>query len=137
MGYILGIDNGTSGTKTILCDESGKILADVTVEYPCYSPKPGWSEQEPKDCVDAAVKSTRLAIEKAGVNGSEVIGIGLSGQMHGLVCLDKGGNVLRKALLWNDQRTVKECEEITEKAGGLSKLLGMVFKSGIDWIYSP
>ena len=137
MGYILGIDNGTSGTKTILCDESGKILADVTVEYPCYSPKPSWSEQEPKDWWDAAVKSTRLAIEKAGVNGSEVIGIGLSGQMHGLVCLDKGGNVLRKALLWNDQRTVKECEEITEKAGGLSKLLGMVSNPALTGFTAP
>ena len=137
MGYILGIDNGTSGTKTILCDESGRILADVTVEYPCYSPKPGWSEQDPNDWWNAAVDSSRKAIEKAGINGSEVVGIGLSGQMHGLVCLDKGGSVLRKALLWNDQRTVKECEEITKRAGGLSKLLEMVSNPALTGFTAP
>ena len=137
MGYILGIDNGTSGTKTILCDETGAILADVTVEYPCYSPKPSWSEQDAGDWWDAAVKSTRAAIEKAGINGSEIVGIGLSGQMHGLVCLDKGGNILRRAILWNDQRTVKECAEITEKAGGLSKLLEMVSNPALTGFTAP
>lgn len=137
MGYLLGIDNGTSGTKTILCDESGKVLGEATVEYPLYTPKPGWSEQAPEDWWDAAVQSVRQAIRNAKVSGKDVIGIGLSGQMHGLVCLDNRGKVLRKALLWNDQRTAAECAEITKRAGGLKKLLSMVSNPALTGFTAP
>lgn len=137
MAYLVGIDIGTSGTKTILCNFKGKILADVTVEYPCYSPRPGWSEQDPEDWWKASVKSVKAVIKKAKVRGSEIKGIGLSGQMHGLVCLDKSGKVLRNAILWNDQRTAAECEEITKLAGGEKKLLRMVSNPALTGFTAP
>jgi len=137
MSYLVGIDIGTSGTKTILCDTRGRILGDVTVEYPCYAPRPGWSEQEPSDWWNAAVKSVQLVIKKAGVSGKDVKGVGLSGQMHGLVCLDKNEKVLRRAILWNDQRTHVECAEITAKAGGLKKLLSMVSNPALTGFTAP
>lgn len=137
MAYLLGIDIGTSGTKTILCDEKGRIAAEATVEYPVYSPKPGWSEQDPADWWKGTVKSVRQALKMGKVKGSEVVGIGLSGQMHGSVFLDKNGNVIRKALLWNDQRTQKECDEIVKKAGGLSALLKMVANPAFTGFTAP
>lgn len=137
MGYILGIDNGTSGTKTIICDETGKIVGEATVGYPCHSPRPGWSEQEPSDWWAAAVKSVRLALKGAKIKGADICGIGLSGQMHGLVCLDRGGNVLRRAILWNDQRTAAECAEITKKAGGLKSLLKLVSNPALTGFTAP
>jgi len=137
MSYLLGIDIGTSGTKTILCDERGRIRGEATVEYPLHMPRPGWSEQDPEDWWKAAVASVQLAIRRAGVPGSAVRGIGLSGQMHGLVCLDRSGRVLRRALLWNDQRTGAECEEITRRAGGLKSLLGMVSNPALTGFTAP
>lgn len=137
MSYLLGIDIGTSGAKTILCDTKGKILAEVTAEYPVHTPKPGWSEQDPSDWWDGAVKSVRAALAKAKVKGSQVIGVGLSGQMHGSVFLDKNGKVIRRALLWNDQRTAAECEEITKRAGGLPSLLKMVANPAFTGFTAP
>ncbi|MDR2946590.1 MAG: xylulokinase [Candidatus Adiutrix sp.] len=137
MNYLLGIDIGTSGTKTILCDTQGRIAAEAVAEYPVYSPKPGWSEQEPEDWWAGVQQSVRAALARAGVNGADVIGIGLSGQMHGSVFLDKDGRVIRRALLWNDQRTSRECAEITERAGGLSKLLKMVANPAFTGFTAP
>ncbi len=137
MAYLLGIDIGTSGTKTILCDDKGRIAAEATVEYPVYSPKPGWSEQDPSDWWKGTVKSVRQALKAGKIKGSEIAGIGLSGQMHGSVFLDKKGNVIRKALLWNDQRTQKECDEIVQKAGGLSALLKMVANPAFTGFTAP
>ena len=117
MGYLIGIDVGTTGAKTLICDEGGRVLATVTVEYPSYAPRPLWSEQQPEDWWRATCQSIKDVIAKASVDGSEVRGIGLSGQMHGLVMLDKGHEVIRPAILWNDQRTADECREITEKVG--------------------
>ena len=117
MGLLLGIDIGTSGTKTILCDDRGAILSSVTAEYPCSQPRPNWSEQDPADWWEAVRTTVRAAIEKAGVKGGGVSGIGLSGQMHGAVLLDKAHKVLRPAILWNDQRTGAECMQITQTIG--------------------
>ncbi|HSV27407.1 MAG TPA: FGGY family carbohydrate kinase, partial [Sedimentisphaerales bacterium] len=108
----IGIDVGTSGTKALLCNPRGRILAEATFEYPLYSPKPGWNEQEPADWWAAAVKGVRTVMAKACVSGSQVRGVGLSGQMHGSVFLDKDDKVIRRALLWNDQRTAQECADI-------------------------
>ena len=105
MSYFLGIDIGTSGTKTLLINERGKILAEATANYPCYHPRPLWSEQDPEDWWQATVKTVRAVVRKAKVKKAEVRSIGLSGQMHGSVFLDSEGKVLRRALLWNDQRT--------------------------------
>jgi xylulokinase len=137
MSYLLGIDIGTSGTKTLLVDERGRIRASVTVEYPCYAPRPAWSEQAPEDWWRAAARSIRLALGQARVKGSEVSGIGLSGQMHGSVFLDKSGKVLRRAILWNDQRTGAECDEITRAAGGRARLIQMVSNPALTGFTAP
>ena len=113
MAYLLGIDVGTSGTKALICDEGGSILASETVEHPSYHPKPLWSEQQPQDWWQTTVASVRKAVAQAGISGKEISAIGLSGQMHGAVFLDKHNEVLRPAILWNDQRTAEECDEIT------------------------
>lgn len=117
MKYLIGIDIGTSGTKTVLFDTKGKSVSNCTVEYPMYQPKIGWAEQDPSDWWKAVCESTKNVIKKSGVNVSDIAGIGLSGQMHGLVLLDEDNNVLRKSIIWCDQRTHAECAEITKKVG--------------------
>ena len=115
MRYLLGIDIGTSGTKTELFDEELREVASSTVEYPLYQEHPLWAEQEPADWWNATVEGIRSVV--AGIDAGAVAGIGLSGQMHGLVLLDSDGNVLRRSIIWCDQRTEKECREITEIIG--------------------
>lgn len=117
MAFLIGVDLGTSGTKTVLFAEDGTVAASCTIEYPLYQPQNGWAEQDPLDWWNAVCGTTKAVIAKAGISASEIKGVGLSGQMHGLVMLDKSGNVLRKSIIWCDQRTAKECEEITQKVG--------------------
>ena len=117
MAYFIGIDVGTTGTKTVLIDAEGRLKAKATVEYPLYTPKPNWSEQQPEDWWQATVATIRTVLTDSGIKPAEVKGIGLSGQMHGSVFLDKDCQVIRPAILWNDQRTAAECEEITQKVG--------------------
>jgi xylulokinase len=133
----LGIDIGTSATKTLVIDEQGKVLASDLQEYPCYAPKPLWSEQDPDDWWNGVVKSVRGAVKKAGIKPAEVKAIVLSGQMKGSVFLDKNGKVIRRAILWNYQRTVAECEEITKKAGGRDKLIEMVANPALTGFTAP
>ena len=121
--YVLGIDIGTSGTKTILVDDQGYVAASKTIEYPLETPKPGWTQQNPADWWNAAVGSVKAVLEKAQAPAEDIMAIGLSGQMHGMVALDEHNEVVRPAILWNDQRTGSQCEEITEAAGGLDGLL--------------
>ena len=136
MGYLIGADVGTTGTKTLIIDEAGKVLASATVEYPLYQPKPLWSEQNPADWWHATCESIRQVIAKAGVNGMEVKGIGLSGQMHGLVMLDAHNQVIRPAILWNDQRTAAECADITE-AMGYERLIELVRNPALTGFTAP
>ena len=117
MAYLIGIDIGTSGTKTILIDETGHVLARAVEEYPLYAPRPQWSEQDPLDWWNAACATTRKVVQQSGVDAKEIKGVGLSGQMHGSVFLDEDDKVLRRALLWNDQRTQAECDWITKTVG--------------------
>lgn len=117
MSYVLGVDIGTSGTKTVLFDESGKVIASDSYEYPMYQPENGYAEQDPADWYNASVTTIKNVMDKSGVPKDEVKGIGLSGQMHGLVMLDKDCKVLRRSIIWCDQRTAAECEEITQKIG--------------------
>lgn len=117
MNYLIGIDIGTSGTKTVLFDESGAAVLSATYEYPLYQPENGWAEQKPEDWWLAALNSLRDVIKDSHIEPSDIKGIGLSGQMHGLVMLDKDSEVIRPAIIWCDQRTGKECLEITEKIG--------------------
>ena len=117
MAYVIGVDCGTSGTKTVLFDESGKVIASKTIEYPMYQPKNGYAEQDPADWSNAMINTIKAVMTQSGVSKDDVKGIGISGQMHGLVMLDKDGNVLRKSIIWCDQRTAKEVEEMNEKLG--------------------
>ncbi|MEZ6126183.1 MAG: xylulokinase [Planctomycetaceae bacterium] len=137
MAVFLGIDIGTSGTKTLAVQEDGKILAAATVEYPLSSPRPGWSEQDPDHWWNASVESVRKVMKAAKLKAGDVAGIGLSGQMHGSVFLNKAGSVIRPALLWNDQRTAAECVEIEKRAGGRSKLIGMVANPALTGFTAP
>lgn len=121
----LGIDLGTSSVKLLLMDEKGKVIQTVSKEYPVYYPKPGWAEQNPEDWWKATSEGIKEILETAGIAGTNVHSIGLSGQMHGLVLLDRENKVLMPALLWCDQRTQDECDYITEKLGcNLSKYTG-------------
>lgn len=117
MKYLLGIDIGTSGTKTVLFDRGGNPISSSTAEYPLYQPEIGWAEQDPLDWWKAVCITINQVIKDSNINPESISGIGLSGQMHGLVMLDGDGNVLRKSIIWCDQRTAKECVEITEKVG--------------------
>jgi len=114
---LLGIDIGTSGTRTLVIDEEGRTLGSATAEYPLSTPRPGWAEQEPEDWWRASVFTVREALAKSGVAAPEIRGVGLSGQMHGSVFLDARHQVLRPALLWCDQRTGPQCAWITERVG--------------------
>lgn len=117
MAYLLGVDIGTSGTKTVLFDEMGNARASDLQEYPLYQPKNGWAEQDPDDWWKATYTSIKNVLNKSGVSPDEVKGVGLSGQMHGLVMLDKDNKILRKSIIWCDQRSGAECEQITELIG--------------------
>jgi xylulokinase len=137
MGIYLGIDVGTSGTKTLAIREDGQIVASATAEYPLDSPKPGWSEQNPADWWQAAVRTVKQVLKAGKIKPADVAGIGLSGQMHGSVFLDRDHNVIRPALLWNDQRTAAQCAEIEAKAGGRKKLINMVANPALTGFTAP
>lgn len=117
MKYFVGIDIGTSGTKVLLIDEEGAPVAAATNEYPLSTPRPLWAEQEPIDWWIAAQAGIRDVLAKSKIDPAAVAGVGLSGQMHGSVFLDRHDNVLRPAILWCDQRTQAECDWLTEQVG--------------------
>lgn len=124
MSYVIGVDCGTSGTKTVLFDEKGTVISSATVEYPMYQPKNGYAEQDPADWADAMISTIRTVMSKSGVDKEDVKGVGISGQMHGLVMLDKDNKVLRRSIIWCDQRTAAEVEEMNSKLGR-EKLIGI------------
>jgi xylulokinase len=113
MSLAAGLDVGTSGTKAVAIDASGKVVAKALAEYPLHSPKPGWAEQNPSDWKRAAFEALSQLAHAPGVKASEIKGLGLTGQMHGSVFLDASSQVLRPAILWCDQRTAKQCDDIT------------------------
>ncbi len=122
MPYLIGIDIGTSGTKTCLFDADGTLIASATGEYPLSQPHNGWAEQDPEDWWQATVDTLRAVTDK--IDPKEIAGVGFSGQMHGLVMLDEAGDVIRPSIIWCDQRTAAECEEI-EATVGHEKLLAI------------
>lgn len=117
MPYLLGVDVSTTGVKALLIDQDGNVVGSANTEQPLYTPQPLWSEQDPADWWKGAVQSIRQVLSETGVTGDAVQGIGLTGQMHGLTLLDEHGEVLRPAILWNDQRTGAQCDEIRERLG--------------------
>ncbi len=117
MAYLLGLDIGTSGTKTVLVEETGKIVSRALSEYPLLTPRPNWYEQDSEEWWTAVLATVRQALAVASVRGEEVRAVGLSGQMHGSVFLDAKGEAIRPTILWCDQRTQAQCDWITETVG--------------------
>ncbi len=137
MGLYVGIDIGTSGTKTILIDGQGKVVAEATAGHPISHPKPMWSEQNPDDWWRAVVQTVQQAVKKSRAKSADIKAIGLSGQMHGAVLLDKNQKLLRPAILWNDQRTAAECKQIEVLSGGKKKLVSMVANPALTGFTAP
>jgi xylulokinase len=121
----------------LLIDEAGTAVAEATATYPLATPKPLWTEQDPEDWWLATKSTIKAVMKKSKLKPSEVRAIGLSGQMHGSVFLNAKGKVIRPALLWNDQRTSIECDEITKRAGGREALIRMVAMRAVCfcWMY--
>src|SRR5262249_19801085 len=116
----LGIDISTTGAKALLIDEQGAVAASATTTLTLSTPRHLWSEQHPEDWWRATVSSIRMALSELSepeAASSDIRAIGLTGQMHGLVLLDKRGQVLRPAILWNDQRCGDECDDIRRRIG--------------------
>jgi xylulokinase len=129
---VVGIDVGTSGVKGLAIDAEGGVLARAERSYPLSTPRPGWAEQDPEDWWRA---TSEVLVELRGSAGDPA-GIGLSGQMHGLVTLDAGGRVLRPAILWNDQRTGEESEDI-ERTIGLDRLIALTGNRALPGFTAP
>ncbi len=115
--YFMGLDISTTSAKALIMDERGAVLAVGSKAQPISQPKPLWSEQNPRDWWEGMVVAIREALAQAKLTGDAIKAIGLTGQMHGLVMLDEAGEVLRPAMLWNDQRTQAQCDWMTEKIG--------------------
>jgi xylulokinase len=128
---LVGLDVGTTGVKALALSSDGEVLATATRGYALETPRPGWAEQDPGDWLRAA--ESALAEVSAG---REIAGIGLSGQMHGLVVLDETGSVIRPAILWNDQRTAVECAEIEERIG-LDRLIALTGNRALPGFTAP
>ncbi len=137
MSYLLGVDVSTTGAKALIMDEQGNVAATHTTEYPLSTPRPLWSEQNPLDWWNGVCASINAALSKANLAGEAIGAVGLTGQMHGLVMLDKSDQVLRPAILWNDQRTGAQCEEITAKVGGLERLLQLTGNQVLPGFTAP
>jgi xylulokinase len=132
----LGIDVSTTGSKALLVDSQGQVVSSATTAHPISTPHPLWSEQDPQDWWYSSQQSIRQAMAEAGAQGADILAIGLTGQMHGLVLLDAQNQVLRPAILWNDQRTAAECEEITEKLG-FERLLRLTGNKALTGFTAP
>jgi len=115
--YLLGLDIGTSGTKAVMIDSSGRLLAWAGREYPIHTAQPGWAEQDPEDWLSAALACTAEVVRHSGIEPRQVAGIGLAGQMHSLVCLDEQGRPLRPAILWADQRSGDQVRRLVSEIG--------------------
>jgi xylulokinase len=133
----MGIDIGTTGTRAVIVRPDGHVVAAATGDHqPMRMLKPGWAEQDPEDWWQATVAAVRAALEKARLAGKDVTAIGLSGQMHGVVLLDRGRAVLRPALIWCDQRSSAQCEWITEKVGA-ERLIKLVSNPALTGFSAP
>ena len=117
MRCVLGLDVSTTATKAVLLDEAGEVVGVESSPHQLSTPRPLWSEQEPAEWWEAACGAIRKVLSSAGVESSDIAGVGLAGQMHGLVLLDDKGEIIRPAILWNDQRAAAQCDEIRNRIG--------------------
>ena len=116
--WFLGMDVGTGGTRAVVVDDAGKLIAGASSEHEAFkTAHPGWAEQDPEDWWRAAQEAIRFALAAAPEPHQPIAAIGLTGQMHGAVLLDENGQVLRPSLIWCDTRTQPECDWLTEKIG--------------------
>jgi len=136
MAYLAGIDVGTSGARTLIIDESGGLVGSGVIEYPMSTPHPLWAEQDPEDWWQAVCGATQIALGQGGISADEITGIGLTGQMHGMVMLDKGGRVLRPCIMWNDQRTAAQCQWIMD-AVGRERFLDLTLNPALPGFTAP
>ena len=136
MAHVLGIDVSTTATKALLIDDSGAVRGIGTSEYSFSVPAPLWSEQEPQLWWDGAIEAIRSVLASTGVAGRDVVAVGLTGQMHGAVLLDRAGAVLRPAILWNDQRTGAECDAI-RLAVGPERLIAITGNDALTGFTAP
>jgi xylulokinase len=136
MGLVLGIDVSTTATKAVLVDPDGMLRGVGIAEYGVSRPRPLWSEQDPAAWWDAAQSAIHGALTSAGAGGADVEVVGLTGQMHGAVLLDAAGAVLRPAILWNDQRTATECDEM-RAAVGPERLIAITGNDAITGFTAP
>ncbi len=131
---LLGLDVGTGGARVVAVDAaSGEVVREASASYPLLSPRPGWSEQNPEDWWRASKEVLGKVMAEAD---GEVVGLGLTGQMHGSVFLDPSDKVIRPALLWNDQRTEAQCERISEAAGP-ERLISIVGNPALTGFQAP
>lgn len=135
MSYVLGLDLGTSGLKGILVDKEGRVVETTTADYPLLTPQRGYSEQNPEEWFKASKKVIKELIQLVPDAATEIEGISFSGQMHSLVLLDNEGTPLRNAILWNDVRTTKQCEIITETLG--SELIKITKNKALEGFTLP
>jgi xylulokinase len=133
MATLIGVDVGTSGTRALAVTTEGELVAEANRPHDLLTPRPGWSEQDPEQWWAA---TTGVLAEVAAAVGDDVAGLGLTGQMHGSVFLDSAGAVIRPALLWNDQRTARECDEITERVGA-DRLLEIAGNPALTGFQAP
>jgi xylulokinase len=136
MTYFLGIDASTTATKALLIDGGGSVVGVGRSEYSFDTPHPLWSEQSPDLWWTGAVDAVRSVLATTGVPGHAIAGVGMTGQMHGLVMLDAAGTVLRPAILWNDQRTQAECDEIRDRVGR-DRLLSITGNDALTGFTAP
>jgi xylulokinase len=134
--YYLGIDISTTGAKALLMDKSGQVLTSATTALSLSTPRPLWSEQHPHDWWQAVLNSIRQVLAERRVTGDDIKAIGLTGQMHGLVMLDDDGTVLRPAILWNDQRTSEQCDQI-RKLVGKDRLIQLTGNDALTGFTAP
>jgi xylulokinase len=114
---LVGVDLGTSSVKAVVIEPNGRMLGMATREYPVETPRPGWAEQDPEGWVSATLETVRRAVAQAGCAPGEVAAIGLSGQMHGMVCLGAAGRPLRPAIIWADQRSAAQVARVYREIG--------------------
>ena len=136
MSHVIGIDASTTATKAVLIDESGSVLGIGVAEYGFSVPRPLWSEQDPNLWWDGTISAIRSVLASTGIGGDAVDAIGLTGQMHGAVLLDEAGDVLRPAILWNDQRTGAECDSI-RAAVGAARLISITGNDALPGFTAP
>lgn len=117
MKYVIGLDLGTSALKGLVLQKDGKVTATASSEYPVINKRPGYSEQDPDEWIKATDNVIKSLLDKIPDLNTNIEGISISGQMHGLVTLDKNKSIVRPAILWNDTRTTEACKKITEKMG--------------------